>query len=68
MIVGMADTVILQDLAIVRTQQARVANLDRIPKVLGELVEEGIQSRAELRTRHPVALELKRNGPVCSQQ
>ena len=63
MIVDMSDAVILQDVAIVRTQQARVPDLDCIPKVFGDLTKEGIQSRAELLARHPVALELKQEWP-----
>jgi len=59
MVVHVGHAMLFQDLPILRTQQARVANFDRVPKVLGELAEEGIQSRAELLARHSVPLELK---------
>lgn len=67
MVVDMCDAVSLQDLSIVRTQQARVADLNRIAKVLGELAEESVQSRAEFLARHPVPLELEqKEGGVGS--
>ena len=44
MVVDVGDATSFYDLAIVKTQQTRVADLDRIAKVLGELAKKGIQS------------------------
>ena len=43
MVIDMRDAVIGKHLQIVKTEEAGVPNLNRIPKVLWELVEEPIE-------------------------
>jgi hypothetical protein len=59
MIVDVAYSMSGKDLAVVRTAKTGIANLDDVLEVFRELTEKGIQSCAELVSRHSMPLKLE---------